>query len=359
MAPDTKSLTVPRRQPLLILPRAIGAVGPDLRGGVLRRHQPRQHPPVRLRGGGHRALPDEAETPVDRDMGFVAEHRQGDPRQGRPIGTVADLAADLQRPAGIDVLLRRLVRLVRPDLLRRLAGLDRFLLAVVVALLRRRHQRGIDDLARHRDVALLLQLPVEGLHHPPQRAGLRQPVAEVPDRVLVRRRPAEVEAQEAHPGQPVPDHELHLRVAQIVLRLKDQRLEHRDRVERWTSAPGSVAVAEPLDQPDTEILKVDGAIQNLKRIAVPTQPLKMLRQPEKRPLFHEPACRPCRGRVNHEISNTGRFLRASSSTPMRAKKAASLVYHSANWHYWLVLHRSAGLWRNYALEKYIEESGSD
>ncbi|WP_236656256.1 IS256 family transposase [Acidiphilium sp. C61] len=38
------------------------------------------------------------------------------------------------------------------DVTRCLAGLDRFLLRVRVPLLRRRHQRRIDDLARHRDV---------------------------------------------------------------------------------------------------------------------------------------------------------------------------------------------------------------
>ena len=65
-----------------------------------------------------------------------------------------------------------------------LAGLDRRLLAVGVALLRRRHQARVHDLAGHRDVALLLQLPVEGLHHPPQRASLGQPVAEMADRVI-------------------------------------------------------------------------------------------------------------------------------------------------------------------------------
>ncbi len=100
-----------------------------------------------------------------------------------------------------------------------------------------------------RDVALLLQLPVERLHHPLQCAGLGQPVPEQLDRVLVRRRPAEIKAQEAHPGQPVPDHELHPCVAQIMLGLQDQGLEHRHRIEGRTSSLGSVAVAQPLNQP--------------------------------------------------------------------------------------------------------------
>jgi len=49
------------------------------------------------------------------------------------------------------------------------------------------------------------------------------------------RRP-EIETEKAHPGQPIPDHELHPGVAQIVLRLQDQNLEHRDRIKRRAAA---------------------------------------------------------------------------------------------------------------------------
>lgn len=96
-----------------------------------------------------------------------------------------------------------------------------------VPLLRHRHYRGVDDLARHGDVTFLVELPVEGLHHPLQRPRLGQPVAKLPDSVLVGRRRAAIETEEPHPGEPVADHELHARVAQIVLRLQNQRLEHR------------------------------------------------------------------------------------------------------------------------------------
>lgn len=109
------------------------------------------------------------------------------------------------------------------------------------------------------------------------------------DRVLVGRRSAKIKAQEAHPGQAVPDHELHLRIAEIVLRPKDQRLEHRHGIEGRASALGSIAVAKALDEPATEILKVDRRFERLQRIADLAQPLKMLRQPEQRPLFHRPA----------------------------------------------------------------------
>jgi hypothetical protein len=89
-----------------------------------------------------------------------------------------------------------------------------------------------DDLPGNRDVSLLPELPVAGLHHPLGRAGLGRPVAEVPERVLVGRRRAEIEAEEPHRREPVADHELHARIREVVPRLQDQRLEHSDRVER-------------------------------------------------------------------------------------------------------------------------------
>ena len=112
----------------------------------------------------------------------------------------------------------------RPYLIRRLAGLDRRLLLLRVPLLRGWDQGGVHDLAGHGNVALLLQLPIEGLHHALQRPGLGQFVAEQTDRVLIRRRTAQIEAQEAHPRQPIPNHELHARVGEIMLRLQDQAL---------------------------------------------------------------------------------------------------------------------------------------
>lgn len=75
-----------------------------------------------MRGRSHRALPDEAEAPVDGDMGFVTEHRQRDLRQRRAVRSIPDLAADLERPARIGVFLGRLVRLVWPDLVRKRQG---------------------------------------------------------------------------------------------------------------------------------------------------------------------------------------------------------------------------------------------
>ena len=99
--------------------------------------------------------------------------------------------------------------------------------------------------------------------------------------VLVRGRPPQIEAEEPHPGQPVADHELHPRVAEVVLRLEDQRLEHGHGVERRPTALAAIAVAEPLDEPAPEILEINGRLERLQRIAVLAQLLKPLRQPKQ------------------------------------------------------------------------------
>ena len=71
-----------------------------------------------------------------------------------------------------------------------------------------RYQGRIHDLARHRKIALLVQLPLESLHHPLEPAAFGQPIAKKPDRVLVWCLLPRVEACEPHPGQPVLRHEL-------------------------------------------------------------------------------------------------------------------------------------------------------
>lgn len=72
------------------------------------------------------------------------------------------------------------------------------------------------------------------------------------DRVLVRRLAAKIELQEPHPGQPEADHELHPRIEKIVLGLQDQGLEDRDGIKWRLATLGSIAVAEPFDQPAAE-----------------------------------------------------------------------------------------------------------
>ncbi len=103
-------------QQCLVHGAAIGAVGPDISGGVARVDHPPQLAAVAIRCRCHRCLADEPIAPVDADMRLVAEHGRGDLRQRRAVGTIADFAADLHGPARINILLVRLVRLAAPDL---------------------------------------------------------------------------------------------------------------------------------------------------------------------------------------------------------------------------------------------------
>ncbi len=107
-------------------------------------------------------------------------------------------------------------------------------------------------------------MPVEGLHHPPQGAGLGQLVPEQTDGVLIRRRAPKIELQEPHPGEPVPDHELHFRIREIVLGLQDQRLEHRNGIEGRSATLGAISVAQAFNEPAAKILEVDRRFENLQ-----------------------------------------------------------------------------------------------
>jgi hypothetical protein len=49
-------------------------------------------------------LADEPEAPIDADLRLVAEHGCGDLRQRCAVRAIADLAADLHRPARIDIV---------------------------------------------------------------------------------------------------------------------------------------------------------------------------------------------------------------------------------------------------------------
>jgi hypothetical protein len=51
---------------------------------------------------------------------------------------------------------------------------------------------------------------------------------------------------------------------------------------------GTIAIAETFHKPAPKILEIDGRLEDLQRIANLADPLKMFRQPEKRPLFHRP-----------------------------------------------------------------------
>jgi hypothetical protein len=82
-------------------------------------------------------------------------------------------------------------------------------------------------------------------------------------------------------------HELHAGVREVVLRLQDQGLEHRHRVEGRAAALAPIAIAEPFHQPAPEVLEVHRRLENLQRVAVLAQPLQVLREPEKACLLHD------------------------------------------------------------------------
>jgi hypothetical protein len=181
----------------------------------------------------------------------------------------------------------------------------------VPSLLGRGHQRGIDDLTAHRQISCLTQLLFERLHQSLERAGLGEPVAIVTDGVLVRHRAAKVEAEEAHPAQAIPDHELHARIRQIMLRLNHQHLEHRHRVKGRPAALRAVAITEPAGQKWPETLELHRASQNLQRIAVLAQPLQVLRQRKKAAWLHRNSPSNDRTESQRRPQSEG-FLRVSS-----------------------------------------------
>ncbi len=277
---DLAAEAVPLHERLVRL-RAIGAVRPDGRAGVAPVEQaPPQHPAVVGGGVGHLPAPDEAVAPVDAGVALVAEDRDRDVGVPGAVRALARPAED-EGPAGIAVLLAQLRRLVLPRL-RDTACLDLRLLGLGVALLRRGDQARVDDLARHRDVAGLPDRPVEAAEQRLDRAGLRQPLAERPDRLRVRHPVGEAEPEEAHEGEPVVDQELGAVVREVVLRLDHQDLEHHDGVERRPAAPGAIAVVERRVELRPEHLEIDHGRECLELIAdvaQPPQPIVNVEQP--------------------------------------------------------------------------------
>ena len=78
-----------------------------------------------------------------------------------------------------------------------------------------------------------------------------------------------------------------------MLGLKDQRLEHHDRIEWRPSAFGAVAISQPLDQAGLEILEIHRLPQNLERIAFLAQGLKIIVQAEQGLWIHDDAPECC------------------------------------------------------------------
>ena len=102
-------------------------------------------------------------------------------------------------------------------------------------------QRGVDDLARHRQIAGLGDRPVEPREQRVPRARRDQGLAEIPQRIRIRHRVARPEAAKPHPAQPVGHQELRLRQRQPAHRLQHEHPELRHRLKRRTDRVASPA----------------------------------------------------------------------------------------------------------------------
>ena len=77
-----------RFEPLLVGLTAVGRIGPDIRCGIVVRHDVPEHPAIEAGAIGDLALADEAEDPANRDAALVAEAGDGDVdlRPEAPLG---------------------------------------------------------------------------------------------------------------------------------------------------------------------------------------------------------------------------------------------------------------------------------
>src|SRR5438067_3098316 len=124
----------------------------------------------------------------------------------------------LLRPARVLVLLGILGGLLLPSL-RRLAGPDRLVLLLRVALPGHRHNRGVNNLAAARNIALSLKMLAEALKQLVDQPGLRQRLTKQPDRGGIRHRVLELQIEKAHERYAVADQVLSPIVREIVERL--------------------------------------------------------------------------------------------------------------------------------------------
>jgi len=125
----------PGLQKGLVLPGAVGTVGPDPRASIaLGELTLAQEPAIEVAGVIHVPAEDEAQGLADRRVRLVPESGNGNVDRLGAIRLRLALA-ELNRQAGVHILLPGLVRLVPPDLLSGFTKLDCLFLAVRVALL--------------------------------------------------------------------------------------------------------------------------------------------------------------------------------------------------------------------------------
>src|SRR2546421_1510372 len=215
----------------------------------------------------------------------------------------------LLRPARVLVLLGILGGLLLPSL-RRLAGLDRLVLLLRVALLGHRHNRGVNDLAAA--PALSLKMLAEALKQLVDQPGLRQRLAKQPDRGGIRHRVLELQIEKAHERYAVADQVLSPIVREIVERLQHHDLELQDRV---IGLAAGVALAllglrlrHGLDV-STEILPWHDLLDRFQRIAQSADRLQPALNIEKALLPHDPLAPSAHDRVRSPSQIRGDLAR--------------------------------------------------
>src|SRR5262245_22146008 len=230
------------------------------------------------------------------------------------------------RPARVLVLLGILGGLLLPSL-RRLAGLDRLVLLLRVALLGHRHNRGVNDLTPARDVALSFEMLAEALKQLVDQPGLRQRLAKQPDRGGIRHRVLKFQTEKAHERHAVADQVLGLLIREIVQRLQHHDLELQDRViglaASVTPALLALRLHHRLDV-SAEILPSHDLLDRFQRIALGADRLQSALNIEKALLPHDSLAPSAHYRVPPtESDSSGSGERNFSRCPILTKSDTS------------------------------------
>ena len=134
--------------------------------------------------------------------------------------------------------------------------------------------RSVHDLARHGNVPRIAERRVETREQGVDGFGPGQPLPERPDRLGVRNSVLQAKAEEAHETAPVADKELRPVIAQIVLRLDDQDLEHENRVIGPAPALPAIRLSQSFVQIAPEYLEIHRPCRRLELITEITQALE-------------------------------------------------------------------------------------
>jgi len=229
--------------------RAVGRVGPYGATTVLLVEQFVEHLAVVDRRIGHRITPDQLVFLVDVDVILVA---------------VVALAM-LLGPAGIEVFLAFLVRLVFPRF-GYLALLDLLVLLAPVSISRHVHQAGIDDLTAFGQKAGLPQLPIksiEQLFHQPMTGQL---LPEQPEGLGIRYAILRCKPQKTLERQAIPHLKLGLVVRKVVQGLQHQHLEHPHRIPGLAACMAFAGLLVDFLQQRLEGIPVHDPVQSRQRI---------------------------------------------------------------------------------------------